>query len=174
MKLHLLTGLVFCSLFVSCAPDTTNSGGGIYQAVYLPYVESVKLPATVVAGEPFTVVLKLSAESKPGLLNGVPSDASQAGYQGSFWVPGFKYVGPAMAEIYPWLWNPTYEGALAQGYEIPITVSQAGTFILRVQSADTRANGGLEDFYGSPGLISPDHADTIVQDYSIEVLPVTP
>jgi hypothetical protein len=116
--------------------------------VYLPFVESVEAPASVKVGETTTLTLSLSAEASPALL----SDG------------GFELRTSLAETIFP---DPTLPDLPASGFvwylyigkssdllgeartsppgsklDIPVKASEAGTIVLYIAGAPSRALGG--------------------------------
>lgn len=145
-------------------PDGTVTNQDVIEPVYIPYVEDVLVPETIVAGQPLEVTLKLSAALRPELLNGISRE-----YALPYTTPsGDNFIGVAV-----------YLGENPSDYE-PVhehTVEVYHAFVrdekdtLRIQTADSPEWGGLEVMMNITQLRFYPHDHLIWREYPINVVP---
>ncbi|MDQ3024211.1 MAG: hypothetical protein M3R04_07515 [bacterium] len=150
-------------LFIGCTPG----GYGPHNSheppvtIYLPFVEEVTFPGTVVENHFFEIHLRISADLKPELLNGLTSDHHHL------------VIGDDWPTLQLWVKEPT-GGGFNDRLVFSTVANEPGTHTMRIQSAASREFGGistkfrLDEPRGSPPIHFP---NSTFQEYTITVLP---
>ncbi len=132
---------------------------------YLPFVESLHLPDTIVEGTPIIVEIELSAELNPFVLG------AEFPQLGETVIPVFSAgSGPLNQDvgIQPLFPVQTNYGPVVSTYSLTLPPLTAGQHKVYVRSADSRQHGGLlltdvEKLYEHPNFMN--------QTYTINVQP---
>ena len=134
------------------------------EPVYIPYVEDVIIPDTIIAGQPFEVTLKLSAALKPELLNGISSE---------YVLPRSQFSGDNSIGLAIHLWdNPTdFDPVFEHSVQIHQNLVRPEMDALQVNTADSPEWGGLEVMMNTTqGQFYP-HEHLVWREYPINVVP---
>jgi len=166
--------VISCCLIVVavCFASSCSGGspGGTRTATaYLPHVDSVELANTYYSSDAVVVTLHLSSQQNPQALAGL-----QVGeYPAGSWISGAYRRDGNTVTLRPWITEPLASGELATKATFNLgTGLEAGTYQLRVLSADEAATGGLSGEYNAaaPWPVFPTHAHTVYQEYAFQVV----
>ncbi len=134
------------------------------EPVYIPYVEDVVIPDTIIAGQPFEVTLRLSTALKPELLNGISREYAlpREEYSGDTFIGLAIYLGDNPSE---------YEPVFEHTVEFFHVFVRDEKDTLRIQTADSPEWGGLEVMMNITQGYTHPHEHLIWREYPINVVP---
>ncbi|GEM_PF-1278412 len=134
------------------------------EPVYIPYVEDVVIPNTIISGQPFEVTLRLSTALKPELLNGISREYAlpQWQYSGDTSIGLTVYLGDNPSD-----YAPVYEHAV----EFHPHYVRDHKDTLRIQTADSPEWGGLEVLMNITAGFAHPHEHLVWREYPINVVP---
>jgi hypothetical protein len=174
-------------VLVSCGSHAKYSGWTPANptTAYLPYVEDVKFPAEIYQNQPFEIEIAFSSQAKPEVLFGYtslnPSEPYTIRKVGSFYSqwgldnPAVPAENRPFIQLQPWLINLPMVGENAPVKTTRVMhYAKPGTYVLRIESAPTREQGGAisalyYDCDDSPGVTRP--CETLYRNYLFTVLP---
>jgi hypothetical protein len=188
-KLHVAAAclLGICMGLAGC--ESPGQGTGYvaelnsYGQAKLLYVEAVEFPDAMVEGEPFDILIKVSASLDPELLRGVGRQITFEASGGKFMF-GPQLTGSSLAlppdivVFEAWVGFQTIDGRPIIFDDPPSDTATfrlalpAGDYTFQVSSADGRERGGMEGTYLSTPSYNPlpsEHA--IYREYPFTVLP---
>ncbi len=173
------TTILLAVLTISCS--SSLDGNAYFDSwpgtIYLPYIESVDLPATARMGETISITLHISSNLHPELLDGLPESLSERYLPEDVGIPAFVpntcTQGETQVVFLPWIVNPPLSGETNDAVEFTFLLHSnktPGPLPIRIYSAKTRELGGIK-LSGSFGFTPPYNADAEYQEYTITVLP---